>query len=80
MAFMAYAHQLSKTPEAIRYDYGMTEDDPERGVLVIPLTDPEAWYMEGRTDRPWGAGKVVRRAWVRREQTGEWPAEASVFS
>lgn len=80
MAAQAFGILLSVDETTARYDYGMREDDPQRGILVIPVSDPNAWYMEGREDRPHWAGTVVSRALYLRQQTGEWPKNASFQS
>ncbi|WP_155856096.1 hypothetical protein [Cellulomonas sp. URHD0024] len=80
MAFMAFGRRLSLDSTHVRYDYGLNEADPARGVLVIPIMDPSAWFMEGRDDRPGGAARVAGRAALHHERTGERPENASVFS
>jgi hypothetical protein len=80
MAFLAYGRRLSVDATHVRYDYGLTEDDPARGVLVIPVADPEAWFMEGRDDHPRGAARVAGKAALHHERTGEWLENASYFS
>ncbi|GAA3805628.1 hypothetical protein [Cellulomonas soli] len=80
MAIVAFGHRLSISTDAVRYEFGLTADDPDRGVVVIPLDDAEAWFVEDRADRPVSAKKVVGRAWLQHERTGEWPEWASVAS
>ncbi len=80
MASAAYGRLVSADDEHARYDYGMGPDDPRRGVLVIPMWNPEAWFMEGRDDRPRMAGSVVARAVRGFESTGAWPEWASIFT
>ena len=76
----AFGLLLSVDEVHARYDYGQAADDPERGVLVIPVSSPEDWWMEGREDRPRVAGRVVWKALKGYRSSGEWPANASYFS
>ncbi|WP_182112450.1 MULTISPECIES: hypothetical protein [unclassified Actinotalea] len=80
MASRAFGIRLSSSDGRARYDYGIDEQDPERGVLVIPATDPDAWFIEGRGDRPRMASAVMATAYREFQRTGEWPANASVFT
>lgn len=80
MASSAYGRLVSADGEHARYDYGTAPDDPGRGVLVIPVRDPEAWLIEGRDDRPRMAGSVMARAVRGFESTGAWPEWASIFT
>lgn len=80
MASAAYGRLVSADDEDARCDYGMGPDDPRRGVLVIPVRDPEAWFIEGRDDRPRPAGSVMARAVRGFESTGTWPEWASIFT
>ncbi len=80
MASHAYGRLLSADDECARYDYGIDAEDPLRGVVVIPVRDPESWFMEGRDDRPRMAGSVTARAVREFERTGAWPEWASIFT
>ena len=39
MAFRAYGRRIAVDSTHVRYDCGMNEDDPARGVLVIHVND-----------------------------------------
>lgn len=78
MASQAYGRLLSADDGYARYEYGITPEDPLRGVIVIPVRDPEAWCMEGRDDRPRMASSVTARAVREFERTGAWPEWASI--
>lgn len=80
MAAQAFALLVSADDSEVRYDVGIDEDGPERGILVIPVTDPAAWHLEGRHDRPHFAEMVVGRAAYLHSMTGEWPSNASYQS
>jgi hypothetical protein len=80
MASQAYGRLVSADDEFARYDYGIDHDDPRRGTVVIPVRDPESWFMAGRDDRPRMALSVVARAVREFERTGAWPRWASVFT
>ncbi|WP_250442929.1 hypothetical protein [Actinotalea sp. C106] len=80
MAAQAFGLLVSVDEGAARYDVGVTEDGPERGIVIIPMADPEAWRMEGREDRPHFAATIVGRALHLRSTTGEWPENASYQS
>ena len=80
MAAQAFGLLLTVDEVAVRYDCGTREDDPLRGVVVIPIAEPESWYMEGRSDRPRFAKNIVGRALNLRERTGAWPKNASFQS
>jgi hypothetical protein len=64
----------------VRYAFGLGEDDPERGVLVIPVADPEGWRVEGRPDRPKSAVAVAVKAHRLYMESGVWPEWASYFA
>lgn len=78
MASQAYGRLLSADDECARYDYGIDLGDPLRGVIVIPVRDPESWCIEGRDDRPRMALSVAARAVREFERTGAWPEWASI--
>lgn len=80
MGFMAYGRKVAEAADHVRYAFGVDEDDPEAGVLVIPVGEPDQWFVEGREDRPKSAVVVASKAHRLREETGEWPDWASVFS
>lgn len=80
MAARAFGLLLSANVTEARYDYGLTEDDPERGVLVIPVEDPAAWWVEGVNAHPVFAGSVAGKAVTAFQRTGEWPANASIHT
>ncbi len=52
MASSAHGRLVSADDKFARHDYGIDPQDPLRGVIVIPVDDPESWFMEGRDDRP----------------------------
>ena len=80
MAAQAFGLLLSATEAEARYDCGRTEDDPERGVVVVRLHEPDRWHMEGRDDRPAFARNIAARALRLRSTTGTWPSNASYQS
>ncbi len=80
MAARAFAVRLHADDRQARYDYGIDEQDPGRGVLVIPVDDPDGWFIDGRDDRPRMAGVVTAKAWREFRRSGEWPENASVFT
>ena len=80
MGFMAYGRRVAETADEVRYAFGTSETDPEAGVLVIPVADPDSWFVDGREDRPLAARRVLGKALRLHQQAGEWPEWASVFS
>ena len=80
MAAQAFGVLVSVDEEAARYDCGIEEDDPARGIVVIPIAAPDHWYMEGRDDRPNFARNIVGRALHLRGRSGAWPQNASYQS
>lgn len=80
MASSAYGRLVSADDEFARYDYGIDPEDPLRGIIVIPVHDPESWYMEGRDDHPRMALSVTARAVREFEKSGNWPEWASIFT
>ena len=80
MAGRAFGLLLSVGPDEVRYDYGLHEQDPGRGVLVIPIGDPARWRIDGREDRPAIAESVVGKAVLGFRADGIWPENASVFT
>lgn len=83
MAGTAFARMLTESVTEsvteVRYAFGATPEADE-GVLVVPVADPDAWYVEGTHERPvtaqWALLAVLRRH--RRE--GRWPAQAAFHS
>jgi hypothetical protein len=80
MGFMAFGHKESETADKVRYAFGASADDPEAGVLVIPVADLEAWYVEGRKDRPMSAQRVFGKACRIHRDSGDWPEWASFYA
>jgi hypothetical protein len=80
MGFMAYGRKVAETADEVRYAFGESEGDPEAGVLVIPVADPESWYVDGREGHPRAAQRVFGKAARLRRQAGEWPEWASFYS
>ena len=79
MGTTGYGRRVAEDDRAVRYAFGAGPDEID-GILVIPVDDPDGWYVEGREDRPVVARNVLHTAlrWRRRE--GAWPRDASFFS
>lgn len=79
MGAIAYGRKLREDAAAVACSFGITPQDPE-GVLVIPLHDLDAWYVEGQDRTPFEASRVFAKAVRLRGATGRWPDEAMFFS
>src|SRR5690554_3163527 len=62
MARAAHGRQVTADGVLVRYAFGADADDPEAGILAIPVDSPADWYVEGREDRPKSAIAVARKA------------------
>ena len=80
MASQAYGRLVQADDEFARYDDGTDPHDPRRGTLVIPVRDPESWFMAGRDDRTRMAMSIAARAVREFERTGARPEWASVVT
>lgn len=80
MGFIAYGRKVAQTRDEVRYAFGISEDDPDAGVLVIPVADPESWFVEGRDGQSMAARRVLGKAVRLWRTTGEWPERASFYS
>lgn len=78
MAFRAFAVLVEDCGSIARYDCGITEDGPERGIVWVSADAyPPVGWEDGRPiDKiARGIGAKARRL---REETGAWPENASV--
>lgn len=80
MSGHSFARLISVDVVAARYDFGVSEDDPDRGTLVIPVDDPASWRVEGTNPSPHLADVVVGKAVTLQRRTGRWPENASVYT
>ncbi|NCT91840.1 hypothetical protein GXB85_12880 [Cellulomonas sp. APG4] len=71
---------MSVDETAARYDFGVSEDGPDRGTLVIPVSDPASWRVEGENPSPHLADVVLGKAVTLLRRTGRWPENASVYT
>lgn len=78
VAGMAFGLKIAESATEVRYGFGETPAADE-GVLVIPIDDLDAWYVEGVDHRPlaaeWALVKVLR---VHRKE-GVWPDRAAFY-
>ncbi|HYQ74681.1 hypothetical protein [Cellulomonas sp.] len=79
MGTTGYGRRVAEDGGVVRYAFG-TGPDAVDGILVIPLDDPDRWYVEGREDRPVLARNVLHAALRSRRREGAWPRDASFFS
>ncbi|WP_431837136.1 hypothetical protein [Cellulomonas sp. Y8] len=79
MGTTGFGRLLSEGADVARYEFG-PEPSSVRGVLVIPLDDPEQWYVEGQEERSVLARNVLHKALRLRRRDGVWPRDASFFS
>lgn len=72
MGAMAYGRKVREDDASVSYTFSGETTEPE-GVLVIPLTDPETWYVEGRDHKPLTALRVLGKAAKLHRLSGSWP-------
>lgn len=77
MGAVAYGRKVREDDERVSYTFGVGPTSPA-GVLVVPVTDPDAWYVEGSSARPVAALRVLGKAVRTFRSTGGWP-ETVVF-
>lgn len=81
MAIIVYGRNVRESAAEVAYTFG---DDPNEasGVVVIPLDDVEAWYVEGveRGREPFGAKRVAGKAYAMHSRTGAWPEDGSYYA
>lgn len=79
MAAMGFGRLVGEDSQSIRYEFG---PDPQsiEGVLVIPLRDPEQWFVDGSSSKPVLARNVLQKALRLHRRDGAWPRSASFFS
>jgi hypothetical protein len=78
MAFRAFAVLVSVDGDSARYDCGVEEDGPERGIVRVSWeSEPVYSWEDGRPNDKISssiAGKAVRLF----RESGHWPANASI--
>jgi hypothetical protein len=79
MGTTGFGRKLSEDVDVVLYSFGV---DPEvvEGVLVIPLTDIDSWYVDGSDDRPSTARNVLHKALRVHQRDGTWLVDASYYS
>lgn len=71
MGFMACGRKVREDERSVAYAFGTSPEDADGGVLVIPVDDVEAWYVDGAADaRPPSARRVAGKAVRLRERCG----------
>lgn len=78
MAFRAFAVLIDSEGTAARYDCGVTEDGPERGVLRIAHSPDLIFAWEDGRHDDWIAPRIAGRAGRIFRETGSWPDNASI--
>lgn len=79
MATMGFGRLVSEDRDAVRYEFGSGPDAIE-GTLVIPVSDPEQWYVDGGEQKSVLARNVLHKALRLQRRDGVWPRDASFFS
>ena len=79
MATMGFGRLIGEDPRAVRYEFGTSPESIE-GTLVIPVDDPDSWYVDGSTTKPALARNVLHKALRLHRRDGAWPRNASFFS
>ncbi len=79
MGTTGYGRRVAEDGRTVRYAFGAGPGKID-GILVIPVDDPDGWFVEGREDRPVVARNVLHKALRSRRRAGEWPRDASFFS
>lgn len=72
MGAVAYGRKVREDGASVSYTFGIEPASPE-GVLVIPVADPDAWYVEGGEARPVAALRVLGKAVRTFRSSGSWP-------
>lgn len=72
MGAVAYGRKVREDEASVSYTFGVEPVSPE-GVLIIPVTDPDAWYVDGSEARPAAAQRVLGKAVRTFRSSGRWP-------
>lgn len=72
MGAVAYGRKVREDDESVSYTFAIEPAAPE-GVLVIPVVDPDAWYVDGSDARPTAALRVLGKAVLTFRRSGSWP-------
>ncbi|VTR76660.1 hypothetical protein [Cellulomonas hominis] len=79
MATMGFGRLVGENSQTVRYEFGPNPESIE-GILVIPLDDPDQWYVDGSDRKPVLARNVLHKALRLQRRDGAWPRNASFFS
>lgn len=79
MGTTGFGRLTGEDQDVVRYEFGSGPDAIE-GTLVIPVADPEQWYVDGGEERPVLARDVLHKALRLQRRDGAWPRDASFFS
>lgn len=72
MGAVAYGRKVHEDDARVSYTFAIEPTRPE-GVLVIPVADPDTWYVEGRDDKPKAALRILGKAVLTFRREGSWP-------
>ena len=81
MGMLVHGRKVRESATEVAYSFGFEPDVPD-GVLVIPVDDVQAWYVEGSDahPKPVGARRIMAKAYRLRCAQGSWPDDASFHS
>lgn len=79
MAAIVYGRKLREDAEQVAYSFGRAPDTSE-GILVIPVENIDAWYVEGHEGESVSARRILQKAVRLQRRTGSWPEDASFYA
>lgn len=79
MGAVAYGRRVREDRTSVSYTFGIEPGSPD-GVLVVPVADPDAWYVDGSDERPAAALRVLGKAVRTFRSTGGWPESVAFQS
>jgi len=79
MATTGSGRLVGEDADAVRYEFGSGPDAIE-GTVVIPVSDPGRWYVDGGEERSVLARNVLQKALRLQRRDGARPRDASFFS
>ena len=81
MGMLVRGRKVRQSATEVAYSFGFEADAPD-GVLVIPVDDVAAWYVDGSDayPSPVAARRVMAKAYRLRCAEGSWPEDVTFAS